>query len=141
MGCYRDKGRRAITQLDGRKSIITGNYRARRYAVEKCAVVAMMKNFKVMGVQHQGWCASSAVAHRTYAKYGRANNCKNGKGGPWANDVYRLKRKFRSVPVLYCISGGMENANEVLWENASLCEYKSAWTETTIVLELLRGCS
>ena len=45
----------------------------------------------MFAVQHQGWCASAKYAYRTYGKYGRTNRCRNGKGGPWANDVYVLK--------------------------------------------------
>ena len=26
----------------------------------------------------------------TYNKYGSSGNCRNGKGGPWANDVYKI---------------------------------------------------
>ena len=29
----------------------------------------------------------------TYRKYGRSNRCRNGKGGPWANDVYIISGK------------------------------------------------
>ena len=92
LGCWKDRGRRAIAPLDGKNGIVRGNYRTRRYAIEKCAVVAMMKNYLAIGVQHGGWCASSPTGHRTYRKYGRANNCRGGKGGAWANDVYKLKR-------------------------------------------------
>ena len=44
----------------------------------------------MFGVQDGGWCASGPRAQFTYAKYGRSNKCRNGKGGPWANSVYRL---------------------------------------------------
>ena len=48
----------------------------------------------MFAVQHQGWCASSRTAHLTYRKYGTSNRCRNGKGGPWANDVYVLRGKY-----------------------------------------------
>ena len=44
-------------------------------------------------MQHQGWCATGPRAHVTYRKYGRSNRCRNGKGGPWANDVYIISGK------------------------------------------------
>ena len=44
----------------------------------------------MIGVQNGGWCASGPRAHRTFGKYGRSNRCRGGKGGPWANDVYRV---------------------------------------------------
>ena len=47
----------------------------------------------MFAVQHQGWCASTKYAYRTYGRYGRSNRCRNGKGGPWANDVYVLRGK------------------------------------------------
>jgi len=47
-----------------------------------------MRGYKAFAVQHQGWCATGPRAHLTYRKYGRSNRCRNGKGGPWANDVY-----------------------------------------------------
>ena len=95
VGCFRDRGNRAINPLDGKLTFLRGNYRARKDAIEKCAAVAALRGHKVFGVQHGGWCASSPTGHRTYGKYGRAKNCKNGKGGAWANDVYKLKGEDR----------------------------------------------
>ena len=91
IGCFKDNGKRAIAPLDGSIALLRGNYRARKDSITKCAAVAALKGNSVFGVQHGGWCASSATGHRTYAKYGRAKNCKNGKGGAWANDVYKMK--------------------------------------------------
>ena len=51
---------------------------------------AVKRRYTVFGVQHGGQCFSGPHAHRTYAKYGRSNRCRNGKGGAWANDVYRI---------------------------------------------------
>ena len=45
----------------------------------------------MFALQHGGWCAGSRTGHRTYARYGRSKRCRNGKGGPWANDVYVLR--------------------------------------------------
>ena len=60
----------------------------------------------MFAVQHGGWCASTKRAHLTYGRYGRSNRCRNGKGGPWANDVYVLKGKqtnkhFVALDVLF----------------------------------------
>ena len=90
VGCFKDTGRRAIPQLDGRSILLRGSYRRRKMAIQKCALEAARRGYKYMGIQHGGWCASGPRAHRTYAKYGRSNRCRNGKGGPWANDVYRV---------------------------------------------------
>ena len=33
-----------------------------------------------------------------YKKYGKATNCRNGKGGGWANDVYRITGAIVTLP-------------------------------------------
>ena len=48
----------------------------------------------IFAVQNGGWCAA-ATNLNGYRKYGKASNCKNGKGGPWANDVYRITNPIR----------------------------------------------
>ena len=90
IGCFRDTSRRAIPQLDGRNRLLRGNYQRRKFAIQKCLLVAAKYGYKMFGVQNGGWCASGPHAYRTYAKYGRSNRCRGGKGGPWANDVYRI---------------------------------------------------
>ena len=94
LGCFKDTGRRAIPGVDGRYPIVRGYYRKRADALKKCAAVAMRFGYRAFAVQHQGWCATGPRAHVTYGKYGRSNRCRNGKGGPWANDVYRVYGKF-----------------------------------------------
>ncbi|CAH3194780.1 unnamed protein product, partial [Porites evermanni] len=94
VGCFRDTGRRAIQTLEGKSRLLRGGYRRRRHAIEKCALAAIRRGWRVFAVQHQGWCASSRTAHLTYRKYGTSNRCRNGKGGPWANDVYVLRGKY-----------------------------------------------
>ena len=90
IGCFKDTTRRAIPGVDGRPPLLTGFYRRRHEAIKKCALYALMYGFKFFAVQHQGWCATGPRAHVTYRKYGPSNRCRNGKGGPWANDVYRI---------------------------------------------------
>ena len=90
IGCFRDTSRRAIPQLDGRSRLLRGNYQRRANPIEKCAAESIKRGFYFMGLQNGGWCASGPRAQYTFAKYGRSNRCKNGKGGPWANDVYRV---------------------------------------------------
>ena len=80
--------------MDGRNILVKGYYRKRADAILKCALVAMKYRWPVFSIQHQGWCATGPRAHVTYRKYGRFNRCKNGKGGPWANDVYRISGTF-----------------------------------------------
>ena len=91
IGCYKDTGRRAIRPLEGRSRFLKGHYRRRWDAIRKCFQAAYRRGYKIFALQHGGWCASSRSAHLTYRKYGRTNKCRNGKGGPWANDVYVLR--------------------------------------------------
>ena len=90
IGCFKDTGRRAIPQMDGRGILVRGYYRRRADAIFKCALEAMKRSYRYFAVQHQGWCATGPRAHVTYRRYGRSNRCRNGKGGPWANDVYSI---------------------------------------------------
>ena len=72
-----------------------GSYPKRRDAIQKCARAARRRGYKVFAVQNGGWCASSATAQYTYNKYGLSKACKNdGKGGPWANQVYSIGGMF-----------------------------------------------
>jgi len=90
IGCFKDTARRAIPQMDGRSVLLRGNYQRRAFAIRKCALVSATLGYKMFAVQHGGWCATGPRAQYTFAKYGRSNRCRNGKGGPWANDVYRV---------------------------------------------------
>lgn len=102
IGCYRDTARRAIPQMDGRSRLLRGNYKLRRNAIKLCALTAASQRYAVFGVQDGGWCASGPQAHRTFARYGKSNRCRNGKGGPWANDVYRVSGNwFAQVVIIF----------------------------------------
>merc|ERR1711962_1840309 len=94
LGCWKDTGNRAVPQIDGSDARIRGNYRARADAINKCFQVAREKHMVLFAVQHQGWCAA-AKNFLGYKKYGKSNACKNGKGGPWANDVYRITNPIK----------------------------------------------
>ena len=90
VGCFKDTSRRAIPYREGRSILLKGNYQKRRFAIKKCALDAARFGYKYIGVQHGGQCFSGPRAQFTYARYGRSNRCRNGKGGGWANDVYRI---------------------------------------------------
>ena len=76
--------------MDGKDILVRNFYRRRLDAIKKCALVAARRGYQVFAVQHQGWCATGPRAHVTYRKYGPSRRCRNGKGGPWANDVYSI---------------------------------------------------
>ena len=93
VGCFKDTGTRAIQTLEGKDKRLDGSYGSRKDAIEKCYAAAKEKGYKYFAVQHDGWCAASANAESRYKMYGKATNCKGGKGGGWANDVYVIEGK------------------------------------------------
>ena len=111
IGCYKDTpspgdgqrgdpgdggpSSRAIETLEGTDHILDGSYSTRENPIVKCAVAAMRAGHSMFAVQNGGWCAASATAPQTYKKYGNSTACKaDGKGGPWANQVYVFKGKL-----------------------------------------------
>lgn len=63
MGCYRDDSTiRAVPDLERTDPVLDGNYRVRQSAVEKCAIVARKRGFRMFAIQHHGQCLSSATA-------------------------------------------------------------------------------
>ena len=94
LGCWKDTARRAVPQIDGSDPRIRGNYVRRSDAINKCYQVARQRKMIIFAVQNGGWCAA-ATNLNGYRKYGKASNCKNGKGGPWANDVYRITNPIK----------------------------------------------
>ena len=97
LGCFKDTSRRAIPILEGKSKLVRGNYKRRKFAIRRCAMVAVNRGNKVFSVQDGGQCFSGPRAQYTYGKYGRSNRCRNGKGGPWANDVYRVSGAFSGL--------------------------------------------
>ena len=93
MGCYRDDSSiRAVPDLERTDPVLDGNYRVRQNAVEKCAIVARKRGFRMFAIQDHGQCLSSATAGETFDKYGKSDKCsEDGKGGPWANNVYAFR--------------------------------------------------
>lgn len=95
VGCYKDKQDRAIETLEGKDSILDGAYNSRANPIAKCALAAMRQGYSMFAVQNGGWCAASATALQTFNEYGKSTDCKaDGEGGPWANNVYILRRTF-----------------------------------------------
>ena len=46
--------------------------------------------FPVFAIQNGGACLGDPSAERMFNQYGESSACKEGKGGPFVNDVYRL---------------------------------------------------
>ena len=89
LGCWRDKSARAIPKLDGTDPTLRDTYRTRRAAIDKCYKVAKERGLVLFAVQNGGQCFGS-LSLNGYRYYGRSQRCRNGKGGPWANDVYKI---------------------------------------------------
>nr|XP_039248872.1 uncharacterized protein LOC120326618 [Styela clava] len=54
------------------------NYKQRRNAIEKCAMVASSLGYKLFAVQNGGCAPLEKDAHLTYGKYGLSSNCEEG---------------------------------------------------------------
>ena len=53
--------------------------------------MALGLEYTVFAIQDGGQCFGSSTAQNTYSKYGTSSECSGGKGGPLANDVYRMQ--------------------------------------------------
>ena len=69
-----------------------GAYQDRENPIEKCALAARKRGFRMFALQNGGWCAASVTAEETFNKYGESNQCRgDGEGGPLSNDVYIIQ--------------------------------------------------
>ncbi|XP_066027384.1 uncharacterized protein [Pocillopora verrucosa] len=96
VGCYEDKRVPAIENATPLGYDLLGYYinKMKGNEIQKCALYAKLIGYKVFAIQNGGECLTSATAHKTYSKYGESRVCKgDGKGGPFANQVYRLSER------------------------------------------------
>ena len=78
--------------------LLNDSYSQRNDAIQKCALAAKLRGYKTFALQDGGMCASGPTANETFDKYGKSQDCKNdGKGGPWANQVYRLTGTMEGI--------------------------------------------
>ena len=81
VGCFKDTSTRAIS----------GGHRNYNHdPITNCFNEAQKKGFKYFGVQYNTQCFTSNDAGVTYRKYGESNGCRNGRGGTWAMNVYKI---------------------------------------------------
>ncbi|XP_035682150.1 uncharacterized protein LOC118419725 isoform X2 [Branchiostoma floridae] len=103
LGCWADTADRAIPTVEGSDPRLDGPYQSRQRAFQKCKAVAQSQNFSIFALQNGGWCASSAGAGGTYRMYGPSGDCRaDGRGGPWANEVYKIIRRGSLQNELVC---------------------------------------
>ena len=94
IGCYKDNPERAIPLLEAMSPLLDGSYVQRPAAIRRCAKVAYDLKLDVFAVQNGGQCLGGPDANLNYRKYGSSTRCReNGRGGPWANQVYRIFSK------------------------------------------------
>uniref|UniRef100_A0A6P8IV93 Neurogenic locus notch homolog protein 1-like n=1 Tax=Actinia tenebrosa TaxID=6105 RepID=A0A6P8IV93_ACTTE len=95
LGCWADTPNwrnpksRTLISLEGLDPRITEDYRTRKQPISKCAEIARGLGYKIFAIQNGGQCFSGPLT-RNYKTYGSSEKCKNGVGGPLANDVYKL---------------------------------------------------
>ena len=107
LGCFKDAIPRALESLELE---LEDHYKRRTDAIKKCYDAAIKLRYKFFAVQDGGQCFSGKTATVTfslenssktttitYEKYGKSSDCvSGGKGGPMANDVYKIKTgKFK----------------------------------------------
>ena len=80
--------------MEGLDPLLDGGYKSRTDSINKCFEVANNLGFPAFGIQDGGWCCGYADILETFNTYGPATNCVGGKGGPWANDVYKIESKL-----------------------------------------------
>ena len=81
VGCFKDKSTRAI---DGGIRLKSNN------PILDCKNFAEARSWTIFAVQYSTECFTAANAGLTYNKYGVSNDCREGRGGDWANDVYEI---------------------------------------------------
>ena len=89
IGCYKDTESRAIDV-----------YPKFYYddPVTYCYARAKSYRYTYFAVQDGTQCRVGGDSYfNNYTKYGLATNCKDGKGGLWANNVYKVKGKGMSI--------------------------------------------
>lgn len=93
-GCYKDNPDRALPLLEAMSPLLDGSYMQRAAAIRRCAKAAYDLQLHVFAVQNGGQCLGGTDANLSYNKYGSSTQCQgNGRGGPWANQVYKIISK------------------------------------------------
>ena len=90
IGCWYDiDSSRPIPSLEGLDPLLQDSYTSRKDAIEKCALAANKRGYKVFALKYGGLCSSSPTAHKSFYRFGTYSGCaSNGRGGDSANHVY-----------------------------------------------------
>ena len=94
VGCHKDTPKRAIPLLEAMSHLLDGSYMQRAAAIRRCAKAAYDLQLDIFALQNGGQCFGEPRAQALFDKYGVSTQCSaNGRGGPWANQVYRINSK------------------------------------------------
>jgi len=122
VGCFNDRSSRAIS---GGFTVYSPHE-----VVHRCFEKAAKSGYGFFAVQYNQECFTHRDAGNTYAKYGRTTGCRNGRGGSWRQDVYKISKKDTSIG---SIMGRVQKKYESEWNtHLNLCtgdcrkEYDSA---------------
>jgi len=89
LGCWYDHNHdTGIPRID--------SWREEADAIDRCFQYAVAHGFPAFAVQDRGTCRTGPNIMDQYDTMGPATNCANGRGGAWANDVYRIGCKCTS---------------------------------------------
>ena len=58
--------------------------------MSQCREIAVENGWDIFSLQVEVQCFTAADAGSTYNKYGKSDQCVDGKGGTWANSVYQI---------------------------------------------------
>jgi len=90
LGCWKDTESLAVPSLEGSDPLLQDSYVTRKKPIDTCAEIARKHAYKVFAIQNGGACLGGPTAGRMFNQFGESSSCKAGKGGLFANDVYRL---------------------------------------------------
>ncbi len=91
IGCYwQSSYSPAFQSLEGKDPRLDGeDYKLRKNAIEKCALVSKELGYKVFAVKDGGKCLSSPTAHKTFIRGDAIKRCESdGRGRAKINHVY-----------------------------------------------------
>lgn len=116
IGCWKDHtNRRTMPSLEDRpavRRILTGDYRRRRDAIQKCYEAAVHLKMTVFALQNGGMCRGGKNAGERYNKWGESDRCDiDGKGGPLSNQVYQIESNDPQRKLFTAKSGTIKSTN------------------------------
>ncbi|XP_015765053.1 PREDICTED: uncharacterized protein LOC107343965 [Acropora digitifera] len=121
LGCWKDTESSAVSPLEGSDPLLKDSYITREKAIDTCAQVSRKHDFKVFAIQNGGACLGGPTAARMFNQFGESSTCKNGTGGLFVNDVYRLTDSGSYVS-LGCWNDSIEHSLPLLEHSDPILE-------------------